>query len=99
LAAFAAAGAGLVGANVLDNLPAYLLLEPLARTDLALKAVLVGVNVGPLITPWASLATLLWHRQLGALGVEVSWKRYIGWGAVVAPVAVAAATATLLIAS
>jgi Na+/H+ antiporter NhaD/arsenite permease-like protein len=98
-AVFAASGIALVAANVLDNLPAYLLLEPLTTSDLALKAVLVGVNVGPLITPWASLATLLWHRQLSALGLEVPWKRYIAWGTVLAPVAVAATTATLLLVS
>ena len=98
-AAFAASGIALVAANLLDNLPAYLLLEPLTTSHLALKAVLVGVNVGPLITPWASLATLLWHRQLSALGVEVPWKRYIAMGAVLAPLAVAATTATLLLVS
>jgi arsenical pump membrane protein len=98
-AAFAASGVALIAANVLDNLPAYLLLEPLTTSDLALKAVLVGVNVGPLVTPWASLATLLWHRQLSALGVEVPWKRYMAWGAVLAPIAVAATTGALLLGS
>lgn len=63
--------AGAVLANLLNNLPAYLLLEPAdaaARMEL-----LVGVNLGPLVTPWASLATLLWHDQLGRTGVLVSW--------------------------
>jgi len=95
----AASGIAMLAANLLDNLPAYLLLEPLTTSELGLKAVLVGVNVGPLITPWASLATLLWHRQLSALGVEVPWKRYIAWGAVLAPVAVGATTGALLLVS
>ncbi|MGC4174726.1 SLC13 family permease [Demequina sp.] len=95
-AVFAASGIAMVAANLVDNLPAYLILEPLTTSPLALKAVLIGVNVGPLITPWASLATLLWHRQLSALGVEVPWKRYVMWGAVVAPLSVLAATGALL---
>lgn len=46
--AFAAAGAGL--ANLTNNLPAYLALETMAPT----VPLLIGVNAGPLITPWAS---------------------------------------------
>jgi len=96
-AALVAAGAGLLSANLINNLPAYLLLEPIAGDGLALEALIVGVNVGPLILPWASLATLLWHRQLEALGVEVPWRRYIAMGAILAPAAVAASTATILL--
>ncbi|GMA36978.1 arsenic transporter [Demequina litorisediminis] len=94
-AVFATAGAGLVGANLIDNLPAYLLLEPLGQTPSLLAALLVGVNAGPLITPWASLATLLWHRQLVAAGVEVPWRRYALYGAVLAPLAVLAGAAVV----
>ena len=50
-------------ANLADNLPAYLALEPVAGTEHRLLALLVAVNAGPLITPWASLATLLWHAR------------------------------------
>jgi arsenical pump membrane protein len=31
------------------------------------------VNLGPLVTPWASLATLLWHERLRALNVDIRW--------------------------
>ncbi len=84
------AGIGAAGANLFDNLPAYLALEPVADSPRRLIALLVGVNVGPLITPWASLATLLWHQRLSRLGVAVSWWRYAALGAIVAPIAVAA---------
>jgi Na+/H+ antiporter NhaD/arsenite permease-like protein len=91
------AGAGLVGANAVNNLPAYLALEPVARHPLQLMALLIGVNAGPLITPWASLATLLWHSRLHRLGVEVPWGRYMLIGLVVAPVTVLLATLALAV--
>jgi arsenical pump membrane protein len=88
----------LVAANVFDNLPAYLALESLTQVDIHLRAMLIGVNVGPLITPWGSLATLLWHRQLSALDVEVSWKRFALWGLALAPAAVLVAAGVLALA-
>lgn len=93
------AGAGLVGANAVNNLPAYLALEPVAQHPLQLMALLIGVNVGPLITPWASLATLLWHSRLKRLGVDVPWGRYMLIGLVVAPVTVVVATLALALAA
>lgn len=83
---------GLIAANGVNNLPAYLALEPIAGTPHRLVALLIGVNAGSLITPWASLATLLWHDQLAAFGVELRWNRYVLAGAIVAPVTVALAT-------
>ena len=50
------------------------------------------MNAGPLVTPWASLATLLWHSRLTALSVELRWSRYLVLGLVVAPVTVVVAT-------
>lgn len=89
---------GALAANVVDNLPAYLALEPVADSPARLAALLVGVNAGPLITPWASLATLLWHARLTSLGVEISWRRYVLLGLVAAPLTVAAATLALWLA-
>ncbi|MFK3671038.1 SLC13 family permease [Leifsonia aquatica] len=83
---------GMVGANAIDNLPAYLALEPVAGSPVRLAALLIGVNAGPLITPWASLATLLWHQRLTSFDVELRWKRYVLLGAIVAPVTVVLAT-------
>ncbi|GAA4343236.1 SLC13 family permease [Microbacterium rhizosphaerae] len=86
---------GMLSANAVDNLPAYLALEPVAGSPVRLAALLIGVNVGPLITPWASLATLLWHQRLTAMDAGIRWRRYILLGAVVAPVTVVASTLAL----
>ncbi|AJT41831.1 SLC13 family permease [Psychromicrobium lacuslunae] len=73
-------------ANLANNLPAYLALEPTAQSPLRLAALLIGVNLGPLVTPWASLATLLWHERLKALGVSVPWFRFAILGLILAVV-------------
>jgi len=86
---------GLVGANAIDNLPAYLALEPVAESPARLAALLIGVNAGPLITPWASLATLLWHQRLTSFDVEIRWSRYMLLGLIVAPITVVLATLAL----
>lgn len=86
---------GLVGANAIDNLPAYLALEPAAGSPVRLAALLIGVNAGPLITPWASLATLLWHQRLTSFDVRIRWGRYMLLGLIVAPVTVVLATLAL----
>lgn len=67
------AGLGVGAANTVNNLPAYLALEPVGGSPVRLAALLIGVNIGPLVTPWASLATLLWHERLRALNVEIRW--------------------------
>jgi len=91
------AGVGTVTANLADNLPAYLALEPVAGNEHRLLALLVAVNAGPLITPWASLATLLWHARLSALGVRISWWRFAGLGLIAAPLTVGLATLAVLL--
>jgi Na+/H+ antiporter NhaD/arsenite permease-like protein len=95
LALLRLAGVGAAAANLGDNLPAYLALEPVAGSPARLMALLVAVNAGPLITPWASLATLLWHSRLQAMGVEVSWGRFALLGLIGAPLTVTAATLAL----
>jgi arsenical pump membrane protein len=71
LLAFAAL-AGVLAA-VVNNLPAVLLLLPLAAPAGAgaVLAVLLGVNIGPNLTYTGSLATLLWRRVLRAYGADV----------------------------
>ncbi|MFF0577250.1 SLC13 family permease [Streptosporangium saharense] len=51
-------------ANVINNLPAVLVLLPLTAPagPGAVLAVLIGVNIGPNLTYAGSLATLLWRR-------------------------------------
>ncbi|WP_092506698.1 SLC13 family permease [Agrococcus jejuensis] len=92
------AGSGALLANGVDNLPAYLALEPLATDPLRMAALLVGVNAGALVTPWASLAILLWHDRLVAMGVRLSWGRYMLLSVVVAPVTVVLAVVALWLA-
>ncbi|MGO2750308.1 MAG: SLC13 family permease [Pseudoclavibacter sp.] len=93
------AAIGAASANGINNLPAYLALEPVADSHARLVALLIGVNLGPLVTPWASLATLLWHERLVSLGVTISWLRFVALGmvgvAVTVPLATLALAATL----
>lgn len=53
--------------NLINNLPAVLVLIPLVSPLgwVAVLAMLVGVNVGPNLTYAGSLATLLWRRIVG----------------------------------
>ena len=93
------AAAGAVAANAVNNLPAYLLLEPSAQTPQQIMALLIGVNCGPIVTPWASLATLLWHDQLQRAGVAVAWKDVAVRGACLMPFAVAAPLGAMMVTS
>ena len=91
------AGTSAVAANAVDNLPAYLALQPLLdpADPVRTAAVLVGVNAGPLVTPWGSLAVLLWARACRAEGVQVSWGRFALQGLLLVPVVLVAAVAAL----
>lgn len=65
-------GTAAAGSNLVNNLPAYLALEPVAAgSPERLLALLVGTNLGPLITLWGSLATLLWRERCRARGVTI----------------------------
>ncbi|MFF2370444.1 SLC13 family permease [Agromyces sp. NPDC058110] len=90
------AGVGAASANLVNNLPAYLALEPFAGDDpVRLVALLIGVNAGAIITPWGSLATLLWHQRLVSMGVEISWPRFMLLGLLAAPLVLVTATLAL----
>ena len=94
----AVAGTGALVANVANNLPAYLVLEPVAADAAArLMALLVGVNAGPLVTPWASLATLLWLQRCRTAGIRVPWRWLVPAGAACAVLAVAAGVGALAV--
>ncbi len=93
--AFTAAGA----ANLVNNLPAYLALEPAAEASpVRLAALLVGTNAGPLILPWGSLATLLWADRCRARGVHIPAVELIVLGARSVPVVLTAGILTLTVA-
>jgi arsenical pump membrane protein len=86
-----------VVANVVNNLPAALLLTPVvAPAGVApMLAVLIGVNVGPNLTYVGSLATLLWRRVLRAHGLDAPVVEFSVVGLATAPVVIVAATVAL----
>ena len=87
-----------VAANVLNNLPATLLLLPVAATGGVgpVLAVLIGVDIGPNLTYVGSLATLLWRRVLSttATGVPLLGE-FTVLGIATVPAALVAATVAL----
>jgi arsenical pump membrane protein len=80
---YRAAAAGAALSNVVNNLPAYVAGEGVIPRENGeqLLALLVGTNVGPVITPWASLATLLWFERCHAHGVDVPLRKFMLTGA------------------
>jgi arsenical pump membrane protein len=84
-------------ANVVNNLPAILIIAPVAATsgDLAVAAALVGVNIGPNLTYVGSLATLLWRRILQSEDTDVNLGEFLRLGAATVPAAIAASTLML----
>ncbi|MGK8500168.1 SLC13 family permease [Nocardia asiatica] len=97
--AFRAAAAGASLANIANNLPAYTAGEaviPASNGD-QLLALLIGANVGSIVTPWASLATLLCLEFCRSHEVRVPLGRFVLTGLVLATTATAGAVAALLI--
>ncbi|MEU8661451.1 SLC13 family permease [Actinoplanes philippinensis] len=83
-------------ANVLNNLPATLVLLPaVAHSPGLLLAVLIGVNVGPNLTYAGSLATLLWRRILHARDAAPRTSEFLKLGAATVPLTVVAAVTAL----
>ncbi|MFI8966331.1 SLC13 family permease [Streptomyces sp. NPDC053493] len=93
----ALAGLAAVLANVINNLPAVLVLLPLAAPSGpgAVLAVLLGVNIGPNLTYAGSLATLLWRRIVHAHDGEVELKEFTRLGVYAVPTSLAAAVLAL----
>ncbi|WP_327711596.1 SLC13 family permease [Streptomyces sp. NBC_00464] len=91
----AGVGAGL--SNVLNNLPAYVAGEAVIPADNhdQLLALLIGVNVGSVVTPWGSLATLLWFERCRWQGTRIDVRRFVLTGLVLSVTAVSAATCAL----
>jgi arsenical pump membrane protein len=86
-------------ANVINNLPAVLLLLPAAAAagPAQVLAVLIGVNTGPNLTYVGSLATLLWRRVLHQRGEQPETSEFLRLGALTVPPVLVAATAALWI--
>ena len=84
-------------ANLVNNLPAILILAPATAPAGygPVLAALVGVNVGPNLTYVGSLATLLWRRLLRAEDTEVNLAQFHRLGALTVPAALVASTVLL----
>ncbi|MEU8136357.1 SLC13 family permease [Streptodolium elevatio] len=88
-ALLAVAALAAVLANVVNNLPAVLVMLPLAGPmgAGAVLAVLLGVNIGPNLTYAGSLATLLWRRIMREQGAEVGLGEFTRLGLLTVPAA------------
>ncbi|GGP45775.1 arsenic transporter [Streptomyces melanogenes] len=84
-------------ANVINNLPAVLVLLPLTAPTGpgAVLAVLLGVNIGPNLTYAGSLATLLWRRIVREHDSDVDLREFTRLGLLVVPLALALAVLAL----
>ena len=84
-------------ANVINNLPAVLVLLPLAvpAGPGAVLAVLLGVNIGPNLTYAGSLATLLWRRIAGEHDTSVDLGEFTRLGLLTVPAALVLAVLAL----
>ncbi|GAB4585982.1 ArsB/NhaD family transporter [Nocardia sp. IFM 10818] len=92
-AALLAAGS----ANLVNNLPAYLAMEtaiPPGSGD-GLFEILLGTNIGPLVTMWGSLATLLWADRCRARGITIHPGRFAAIGLAGMPLVLLGAWAAL----
>jgi arsenical pump membrane protein len=99
LALLGAAFVAALLANLLNNLPALLLLLPAATAagPETVLAVLIGVNAGPNLTYTGSLATLLWRRVLRERDAEPSHREFHVLGAISVPPILIGATVALWI--
>jgi arsenical pump membrane protein len=84
-------------ANVVNNLPATLVLVPLVAPvgPAAVLAVLIGVNIGPNLTYVGSLSNLLWRSVLRQYGVSASVGEYTRLGLCTVPAALVTAVLAL----
>ena len=82
--------------NVVNNLPAVLVLLPLvaASGPAAVLAVLIGVNVGPNLTYIGSLANLLW-RSVVRRDMRASFAEFTRIGLITTPITLAIAVLAL----
>jgi arsenical pump membrane protein len=86
-----------VAANLVNNLPATLIILPVALSSGpgAVLAMLVGVNVGPNLTYVGSLATLLWRRIVHAHEHQTDIREFSLLGARTVPPVLVASTLAL----
>ena len=87
----AVVGTGFVSAifsAVMNNMPTIMVMDIAAegiKNDLLAYANIIGANLGPKMTPFGSLATLLWLHVLEKKGVRIGFWRYSKFGLLVTP--------------
>jgi arsenical pump membrane protein len=92
---------GAAGSNVINNVPMTILarsvLESLPAVEwaTAVWAVLVGVNIGPALTTYGSLATMLWLTLIRRNGIDVTTGGYLRVSLVTVPVVLLATSFAL----
>ncbi|WP_438381811.1 SLC13 family permease [Asaia sp. BMEF1] len=94
-------GFGLLS-NVINNLPSGLLAAQLAPVlaphgPTLQDALLIGVDLGPNLTLSGSLATVLWLIILRKHGLDISYGRFMRYGAVLTLPALAASLLVLMV--
>jgi arsenical pump membrane protein len=86
---------GAVLSNAINNLPAYVAGEAVVANSDQLLGLLIATNVSPLVTPWASLAIIIWYERCRIAGVRIAWGGFVVTGAVTALLTLSAAEAAL----
>jgi arsenical pump membrane protein len=96
-------GAGLITAvadNIANNLPVGLVAGSVAGTDHlpqpVIRAILIGVDLGPNLSVTGSLATILWLTALRREKIEVSAWQFLKVGLIATPPALVAALAAAM---
>jgi arsenical pump membrane protein len=84
-------GTGIVAAilsAVMNNMPTVMVMDiaidQMGHTALA-YANIIGCNLGPKLTPWGSLATLIWLHVLARKGVRITYGQYMKVGFIITP--------------
>lgn len=92
---------GAVGSNLINNVPmavlatSLLTTAPSASQTLAACATLLGTNIGPAITTYGSLATMIWLTSMRQRGTPVTSLAYVRLSLVLIPVVLLATCAAL----
>ena len=89
--AIAIIGTGFLSAilsAIMNNMPTIMVMD-IALQDIPNQALayanIIGCNLGPKMTPFGSLATLLWLHVLSKKGVEIGFWQYSKFGMIVTP--------------